>query len=205
MTLLIIIVTCIVSILAFNKPKIFSKMQLNPYLISHRKEWYRLFTHALLHADWIHLIINMFVLYSFGTALEQCFEGLEARGTIKFYKLFYLFFYVMSILVSTLTTVKKHKDDVWYNAVGASGAVSAVVFATIFFNPWGKLYFYGFFPIPGIVFGILYLVYSNYMSRRDGDNINHDAHFLGAVFGFIFPIILDFKLFNYFISQLIHF
>ncbi|GAG05787.1 unnamed protein product, partial [marine sediment metagenome] len=87
----------------------------------------------------------------------------------------------------------------------ASGAVSAVIFAGIFLTPLKKLYLYGIIGIPGIICGILYLIYSSYMSRRNRDNINHDAHFVGAVFGFLFPLILDFKLLSSFINQLLNF
>ena len=106
------------------------------------------------------------------------------------------------MILATVTSIKNHKDDPWYNSVGASGAVSAVVFTSIFFQPLAKLYFYAVIPIPGIVFGVLYLAYSQYMSKRKNDNINHDAHFIGAVFGFLFPLILEPKLINVFLGQL---
>jgi membrane associated rhomboid family serine protease len=86
--------------------------------------------------------------------------------------------------------------------VGASGAVSAVVFTSIFFRPLDNLYIMGILPIPAIIFGVAYLVYSHYMSKMSSDNINHDAHFIGAVFGFIYPLLLDPKLFKVFLNQL---
>jgi membrane associated rhomboid family serine protease len=205
MTFLIVFITSLISIAAFYSPSMMSKLEFNPYQVWHRKEWYRIITHGFLHADWLHLIINMMVLLSFGYAIESIFKNLQVDGIIGNYKLYYGFLYFGGIIVSSLTTLYKQKDNFLYNAVGASGAVSAVIFTSIFFAPWNKLYLYAFIPIPGIIFGVLYLWYCSYMSKKSVDNINHDAHFLGAIFGFIFPLFMDLKLINYFISQLLHF
>ena len=205
MTILLIVITSIISILAFNRRELFDKLQLNPYAVWHKKEWYRIISHGFLHADWVHLFINMFVLFSFGSSVENIFKQLATEGIIKSPVLSYVLLYFVSMIFATLTTIKKQKDNYWYNSVGASGAVSAIVFASIFFQPLAKLYFYAVIPIPGIVFGVLYLGYSHYMSRRGGDNINHDAHFIGAVFGFLFPIILEPKLIYIFLGQLFNF
>lgn len=205
MTILLIVITSIISIVAFNRRELFDKLQLNPYAVWHKKEWYRIISHGFLHADWVHLFINMFVLFSFGSSVENIFKQLAVEGIIKSPVLSYVLLYFVSMIFATLTTIKKQKDNHWYNSVGASGAVSAIVFASIFFQPLAKLYFYAVIPIPGIVFGVLYLGYSHYMSRRGGDNINHDAHFIGAVFGFLFPIILEPKLIYIFLGQLFNF
>lgn len=202
MTVIIVIFTAIISILAFSRPELMNKFQFNPYQVYHRKQYYRLLTHGLLHADWIHLFINMLVLFSFGTAVEQYFQRLEARGMLMFPTLAYLLLYVGAIIISSLTTLKKHKDNHWYNSVGASGGVSAVIFTSIFFAPWQNLLLYAIIPIPGILFGILYLVYSNYMSKKGSDNINHDAHFIGALFGLIFPLFINIGLLGTFLEQL---
>ncbi|HYX09001.1 MAG TPA: rhomboid family intramembrane serine protease [Bacteroidales bacterium] len=204
MTIAIVIITSIISIIAFNNPDLFARLQFNPYQVYHRKEFYRLFTHAFLHADWIHLIVNMLVLFSFGMAVEGYFDQLAAGGYLAHPKLSYLILYVSSVIISSLVTLFKHKDNAWYNSVGASGAVSAVLFTSIFFAPMHKVLFYAILPIPGIIFGVLYLIYSQYMSRRNRDNINHDAHFVGAVFGFIYPLFIDPSLFSWFISQVFH-
>jgi len=203
MTIVFIIITCLVSIIAFNNEHIFSNLQFSPYRVYHRKEYYRLLSHGFVHADWIHLFVNMFVLYSFGTAIENYFGQLEASGLMKYGKAWYTFMYLAAIIFSSITTLKKHKDDVFYNAVGASGAVSAVLFCSIFFNPWAKLGLYFVIPVPAILFGAGYLLYSNYMSRRGTDNVNHDAHFIGAIFGFLFPLLIKFDFINIFISQLL--
>lgn len=205
MTLPIIIITSAISILAFNNHKLFSKLQLNPYQTYHRKQWYRLLTHGFLHADWLHLIINMLVLYSFGTYIEEYFAHLDNAGYLNNPALYYIILYIGGIIISSLTTLKKHKDDPYYNSVGASGAVSAVLFTSIFFAPWQKLLLYAVIPIPGILLGVAYLVYSQYMSKKGRDNVNHDAHFIGAIYGFIFPVIIDFRLVSHFINALTNF
>lgn len=182
-----------------------SWLQFNPYRVYHRKEFYRLVSHGLLHADWVHLFINMIVLLSFGTAVERYFMRLEAMSMLRFPVAGFLLLYGGGVAVSTLTTLRKHKSNQWYNAVGASGGVSAVIFTSIFFAPWQNLLLYAVIPIPGILFGVLYLAYSHYMSKKASDNINHDAHFIGAVYGFIFPLLIDLSLINTFLEQLFSF
>jgi membrane associated rhomboid family serine protease len=105
--------------------------------------------------------------------------------------------------LASVSTVSRYRNQENYSAVGASGAVSAIVFTYIFFAPLEKIYVYMVLPIPGILFGVLYLAYSSYMSRRSKDNINHAAHFWGAVVGFIFPILLEPGLFLVFIDNLL--
>ncbi len=202
MTLIIIIVTLIISVIAFYSEEIMSKMMLNPYQVYHKKEWYRMITHGFLHADWTHLIINMIVLYSFGSNVEGWFRKLKMAGYIDSVAVTYSLLYFGGIVVSSMITLFRHRNNRWYNSVGASGAVSAVIFTSIFFNPLDRLYFFAVIPIPGIVFAILYLVYSSYMSRRSRDNINHDAHFLGAVYGFVFPFLIDLDLISHFLEGL---
>ena len=186
-TIIIIAVTVIVSLLAFNNHEVFRRLAFNAYDIKHFKNSYRFLSYALIHADWIHLFINMMVLYSFGRIVEQYYEMLFGLKGI----LYFILLYVGGTALSTLPSYGKHKDDYSYTAVGASGAVSAVVFTFILFDPLGKL---TIFPIPigipAIVFGILYLIYSAYMGKKNIDNVGHDAHFWGAIFGLVFTIIL---------------
>lgn len=205
MTFFFIGITVLISIMAFNQPEVFSKLQLNPYQVYHRKEWYRLITHGFVHVDWMHLIINMFVLYSFGQGIERLFQELQEAGYLNYYQLWYAGFYISAIVIASLLSVAKHKDDHHYNSVGASGAVSAAVFFFIFFDPYNKLLLFAIIPIPGIVFGIAYLIYSQYMSRKGNDNVNHDAHFIGAVYGFLFPLIIKVSLIHYFIENFLKF
>lgn len=202
MTLVIIIVTLIITVITFYSEELMSRLMLNPYQVIQKREWYRLITHGFLHADWTHLIINMIVLYSFGTNIERWFLQLELSGYISSPALTYSLLYFGGIIISSLITLYRHRNNRWYNSVGASGAVSAVIFTSIFFSPMDRLYFFAVLPIPGIIFAILYLVYSSYMSRRNRDNINHDAHFMGAVYGFAFPILIDTDLLRHFIDGL---
>lgn len=205
MTIILITITVIISVLALYNETIFSRLQFNAYQIYYRKELYRLLTHGFVHANWWHLFVNMFVLYFFGSNTEFFLHNMPGGVIIKNPTLIYLVLYLSSIVVASLISLFKNKDNHFYNSVGASGAVAAVMFFSIFFNPWQKLYLYGIIGIPGIVFAVLYIVYSQYMSRRGGDNINHDAHILGAVFGFVFPLFLNPALIKVFLSQLFAF
>ena len=202
MTILLIILTCIVSVLALYNDKLFAQLQFNAYQIYHRKQYYRLLTHGFVHANWWHLFVNMFVLYFFGGNTEAYLHGLANAGIMQFPTLTFIVMYLLAIIFASTISLFRHKDNHWYNSVGASGAVAAVMFFSIFFNPWEKLYLYAVIGIPGIIFAILYIVYSQYMSRKGGDNINHDAHLLGAVFGFLFPLFIDISLIKVFISEI---
>lgn len=202
MTIIIIAVTAVISILAFSKPRLMDKLLLSPYLMVRSKEWHRLITHAFVHADYMHLIVNMIVLLSFGRNIEIILEQLELSGYISSPPLHFLTLYFGGAIIASLTTIRKHRNNYYYRSVGASGAVSAVVFTSIFFQPLSNLYIMGILPIPGILFGVAYLWYSHYMSRKSNDNINHDAHFLGAVFGFIYPLLISPSLIRVFISEL---
>src|ERR1035437_212008 len=197
-TLMLIIIISLVSAMSFSQRDTLNQLQFNAYKIIHRHQYYRILTHAFVHAGWEHLVVNMIVLYSFGAIVEQYFQ--INFGSIGTY--YYLILFFGSIIFSTLLSLYKQKDNPYYNAVGASGAVSAVLFTAIFFQPWAPIYFFGILPIPGIIFGGLYLYYSYYMSTKKSDNIGHDAHFLGAIFGFIFPILLRPELFKDFINVL---
>lgn len=199
MTLILVLITIGISVYAFNDRRVADMLSLKPDLVYHKFHVHRLLSHALVHADWPHLLINMYVLYIFGTVCEGYFGVVfGGKGGFMFLQL-----YLFSLIVSSAWSVFKHKNNVYYTAVGASGAVMAVVFTSIFFDPWNKLWFFGVIPIPGIVFGILYLVYSLYMGKRNTDNIGHDAHFTGALFGMLYPIIVEPSLFNHFIQKLL--
>ena len=198
-TWIFIIITAAVSIPAFSNKELFSRLRFNPYIIRETKQWHRFLTYGLLHADWAHLMINMFVLYSFGEQVEyfmKYYFGLKGN-------LYFVLLYVGGIFFSVVPAFEKHRNDSWYNAVGASGAVSAVVFSSIIFWPASKIMFLLLpIPIPAVVFGILYLVYSAYMSRKASDNIGHDAHFWGALFGVVFTIVIKPELASIFVKQL---
>lgn len=200
-TYIIIGATVLVSFLAFQNHDLMDKMQFNAAKVVHQKQYYRLISHAFVHAGWSHLLVNMFVLYFFGRGIEQYFGYYFGNRATAYF----LLLYFGGILASNLWSLIKHQNNYYYNAVGASGAVSAMLFAFIFFNPWEKLYFFGILPIPGILFAVGYLFYSYQMSKKSNDNVAHDAHILGAIFGFVFPILLKPQLFTQFIDQLFSF
>jgi membrane associated rhomboid family serine protease len=187
MNIIILVSTVVVSILAFNNPVLFDRLKFNAYAIKHRKETWRFGSYALVHTGWLHLLINMWVLYSFGSIVERTFRmNFGPKGL-----LYYLLFYVGGVLFSVLFDYGKYKDNIYYNAVGASGAVSAVVFSSILIFPMGSIYLFPIpFAIPSWLFGILYLVYTAYMQRKGTDNVGHSAHFWGAVFGMVATVIL---------------
>ncbi len=199
MVIAIIVVTTIVSILAFSNPDLLNRLQFNAWDIRERREGWRFFTYGLVHAGWAHLGINMFVLWSFGRIV---FAGYTEHFENKDW-LFFLLLYIGGVMFSVLYDFRRHRHDPAYNAVGASGAVSAVVFASIILHPASGIYLF-FIPleIPSPIFGILYLVYSAYMARRGRDNIGHSAHFWGAVFGVAFTIALKPTLFLLFLDEL---
>lgn len=202
MTYLLIAFTALVSIPAFRNHEWFSRLQFNAYQVYHRREFHRLLTHGFLHANWTHLLVNMFVLFFFGPVVETTMQQIIGPGMYHWHRLIFMLFYFLGIVVASLISLYKYRENPWYNSVGASGAVSAVIFFYIFFNPWEMIYFYGILPVPGIIMGVLYLVYSQYMSRRGTDNVNHDAHLIGALFGFIFPLIINFRLIGVFLDRL---
>jgi len=204
-TLILSVIIGLVSLAAFNNRTLFAKLQFNAYLVYHRKEYHRLITHAFVHAGWLHLLVNLFVFFIFGRNIESLLNSLEVEGIIKASSIWYLLFFVLAVVFSTSISVFKFKDDIHYNAVGASGGVSAVLFFWIFFNPWEKLYLYGVLPIPAIIFAVAYVIYSQYMGKRNQDNIGHDAHLLGAVFGFVFPLFIRLDFIKIFISQILDF
>lgn len=202
MTVAIILLTSIISLAALSNHELMQRLLLSPYLTVHRKQWYRPLTHAAVHANMPHLIINMIVLLSFGRAVERILTDLQYAGLIQHPTLHYLLLYLGGALIASLPSIRKYRNTYSYQSVGASGAVSGMVFFTIFFNPLNRLYLMGVIPIPGILFAVGYLVYSHYMGRKEGGTINHDAHFVGAIFGFLYPIIINPKLFLYFLSRM---
>lgn len=185
-TLIIIVVTAIISIMAWNNYSLMNRWIMNPYQVANRGQYYRLLTSGFLHADWGHLIFNMISLYFFGGFIEQVFTALfGASGPI-----YLIGFYLVGILVSDIPSFLKHRNNPGYNSLGASGGVSAIIFAAIIFRPLTDICLYFALCIPGFIFGLLYLGYSYYESRRGASNINHDAHFYGALFGILFMIVV---------------
>jgi len=199
MNIIIIAITAIISILAFKNRLLFDRLKFNAYQIKHRKEGWRFVSYAMVHAGWLHLLINMWVLYWFGQIVEKQFRtSFGLKGFV-----YYLLLYLGGVLFAVLFDFGKQKDNIYYNAVGASGAVSAVVFSSILIYPMGSLYLFPIpFAIPAWLFGILYLLYSAYMQKNVRDNVGHSAHFWGAIFGIVFTLIVIPSVFSSFISYL---
>lgn len=197
-TIIIIFVTVAVSLFCFYGGG-FDALKFSAYSVWHRKQWYRMFSYGLVHGGWGHLFFNMLALYCFGRVVEQYFQLVfgETTGIVL-----YIVLYVSALAVSTVGDLIKYRDDWNYSAVGASGAVSAVLFASILFEPKMGIYIYLIpIPIPGFVFAPLYLLYCWYMAKRNTDNIGHSAHFWGAVYGLIFPLVCEPQIFNHFLNQ----
>jgi len=199
-TLLIIISCGLLSYLAFNNPAMFHQLKHWPYEEVRSKEYFRLLTSGFIHADWMHLFINMYILWMFGEWIENVYITLfgELRG-----RLFYLLLFLLTVVFSSLPTLAKYKDEIHYAAVGASGGVSGILFVSILIAPWTPLYLFFIIPIPGIILGVLYLVYSSWAAKNRNDNIGHEAHFYGAIFGVLFTIALKPALFNSFLNKLV--
>ena len=201
MTNLIVIITVVLSIMAFYSRDMMQRMIFNPYMVSEHRQWYRFLTSGFIHNDWMHLIINMLVLWSFGNVVERYYSAIFEEKAL----FYYILLYVGGLVISIAPTYKKHQHNAGYNALGASGAVSAVLFTAILFRPLDKIYLYGLIGLPGIFLGLAYLGYSYYMDKKGGDHINHDAHFWGAVFGVLFTVLLKPSVFLHFLDQLTSF
>jgi len=197
---IIVIINVVVSLIAFQNQDLLSKLIFNAYQVKHRKEYYRVISHAFIHGDFMHLLFNMYVLWSFGGLIETIFTNpdafyyyfpeLEFWGTSSGY-LYYILLYFGGIIFATLPSLKKHGDNIHYNSLGASGAVSAVVLASILLLPTMDIYIF-FIPIgiPAFVVGGAYLGYEYYMSKNSQGRIAHDAHYFGAVYGLVLLLIL---------------
>jgi membrane associated rhomboid family serine protease len=198
---LIILATIVLSVIAFTSKEAQARMIFNPYLIHQKNEWWRFITSGFIHADFVHLFVNMFVFFSFGqSTLEYYRYVFHERAEYLF-----LLLYFGGMVIASISTYKKNYENPQYNALGASGAVSSVVFAFILFEPLRMLYFFGLLPIPGVLFAVLYLVYSYYEAKRATDFVNHEAHFYGAVFGIVFTLFLKPDLFIDFINSVTSF
>jgi membrane associated rhomboid family serine protease len=195
-TLVILVITCAISFAAFSNPKLLERLVLWPPAISRQHQYDRLLTCGFVHADFGHLLFNMFTFLSFGAYMERLFT--PRIGAIG-----YALFYAAGIVVSALPSYLRHQDDSDYRSLGASGAVSAVLFAFILVKPWATILIFAF-PVPAIVFALVYLGYTIYMDRRQTDRINHSAHLWGAIYGVLFTIALDPSVVGRFLDQLAH-
>ena len=201
-TILLIIITVAASIYSWNRKDIYQKWMMNPYAVIHKRQYYRLITSGFIHNGYVHLAFNMITLYFFGDVIEQIFKYYYG-GTGTFY---YLLLYFMGMVIADLPTLYKNRNNPHYNSLGASGAVSAVVFSSILFNPTAKIcLFLPLLCLPGFIFGTLFIIYSYYQGKKMADNINHDAHLYGAFFGVIFSISIEPGVIMSFFNQVLNY
>lgn len=195
--LILIVLTVLVSWAAFNNRKLADRLILWPPAIDRHRQYDRLVTYGFIHADFGHLLFNMITLYFFGGPIETLMQRLT--GSMLTYPLFYLAALVVSILPSYL----KNQKNPNYLSLGASGAVSAVLFAYILLSPW-TIILVLFIPAPAIIYAVFYVGYSLWMDRRGGDRINHSAHLAGAAFGVMFLLIMEPSVLQHFLGQLMN-
>ena len=186
-TYIILAITVFVSITTMDNHTLKNKMMFNAYMIKERKEWYRFFSHGLIHGDWMHLGFNMLSLYMFGKSVEDAYVNMFDEKGI----LFYILLYVGGLAMSSLYSYERNKGNMYYNALGASGAVSAVIYSYIMIAPMNTLKFM-FIPIdiPAYIFGFVYLGIEYYLSKKGNTGIAHDAHFWGAIYGVVLTIMI---------------
>ena len=193
-TLIIIAITCIVSFMALKNSRLMNDLILWPPAISRQREYHRLVTYGVVHADFGHLLFNMITLFFFGRTMAGYFTAW--LGTLGF-----ALFYILALVVSILPTYLANKNNSNYRSLGASGAVSAVLFSFVLLAPWSRIIVF-VIPVPAIVYAVLYVAYSIYMDRRGQGNVNHSAHLWGAAFGVAFTVVVRPEVISHFLSAL---
>lgn len=192
-TVTLILITVIISLIAFSNQKVMSRLIFWPPAMQ-RGQYDRFITHGFVHANGTHLLFNMITLFFFGSVIESFYRQ-------YMYDLGFVLFYLGGLIFAILPSYLKHRNDHRWASLGASGAVSAVLFAYILFEPW-KLIFVFFIPVPAIIFAVLYVAYSVWSGKRDNSNINHSAHLWGAAYGVIMTIIIEPRLIGHFLNKL---
>ena len=203
-TIIIIILTTLISIRAFKDNDLMSKIIFHPPAVK-QGEWHRLFTYGIVHADYTHLIFNMFTLYFFGPEIERVFKSVlgQTSGSI-----FFIVLYLSALFISITPTYFKKKDNASYYSLGASGAVSAIIFAYVLINPMNYMVVL-FIPLmlPAFLFGLIFILISVSLDKKQAGGINHSAHITGGIYGIIYMIAIffvfaDINLISSFISQI---
>ena len=188
LTTILIGITAITSILAFNRPEMLDRWMFTPYRIKNRNQWDRFILSGFIHKDYMHLLFNMFTFYFFGGVTELFLRytfGVLPGGIL------FVVFYLLGIIIADIPTYRKHQNDSYYRALGASGGTAATVFASIIIMPLSDICLFAIICLPGFVLGVLFLIYSYVKGKHGNDNINHDAHLYGAIFGILFILILS--------------
>ena len=203
-TIIIIVITSLISIRAFKDRELMGRLIFHPPAVK-QGNGYRLFTYGVVHADYTHLIFNMFTLYFFGPNIERTFKSVlgQTSGSA-----FFILLYLSALLVSIIPTYFKKKDNASYYSLGASGAVSAIIFAFVLINPMNYMGVL-FIPImlPAFLFGLIFIIISMSLDKKQLGGINHSAHITGGLYGIIYTIAIffvfaDTNLINSFISQI---
>tara|TARA_Y100001978_G_C23694673_1_gene436845 strand:+ start:1262 stop:1876 length:615 start_codon:yes stop_codon:yes gene_type:complete len=187
-TEIIVILTCLISWQAINNLDLRDQFLFVPYAVKHNNEFYRILSHVLVHADFSHLVFNMISLFYLGGYLEA--ELINTYESVGIY--YYIILYISGGVAATVFPYFKNSDNPMYRSLGASGAVSAVIFATILWEPQLELMLM-FIPIPikAYVLGPIYLAIEYYSMRKGASGIAHDAHLGGALFGILFVLLID--------------
>ncbi|ROL57391.1 rhomboid family intramembrane serine protease [Bacteroidetes/Chlorobi group bacterium Naka2016] len=194
-SLTILAIIIISSLIGFSSPnQILTRFSLNPYSIVHYRKYYQIVTHVFIHLDWMHLLFNALTFYFFAPQLEF------AIGSERFALVF-----ITAGIVASFPSIVKNKDNPNYYSLGASGAIAGVLFSFILFYPTSRIYMF-FIPIgiPAPIFALIYLGYCVYASKYHSTNINHEAHFWGAVWGLFITIVMFPNIVEYFIQTIKH-
>jgi membrane associated rhomboid family serine protease len=193
-TIALIVVNCVVSWIAWKDRAWMDRLILWPPAVAKGHQYWRLFTYGFVHADAQHLLFNMITLFFFGGFIERQFSA-------YFGPVGYVLFYLSALLVSILPSYLRNRNNAGYRSLGASGAVSAVLFAFILVNPWALIIVL-VLPVPAIIYGVLYVGYSIWMERQQRDNVNHSAHLWGAGYGVLFFVLLEPRVLEVFVQRL---
>jgi len=190
--------TCLLSYYAFSRPQVTTDLMMTPYLIRQRQQYFRFISSGFIHNGTAHLLLNMFSFYFFGGSVEIMLKSIfGSRGS-----LYFILLYIMGIVVSDLPTYFKQRNNPSYHALGASGGVSAVIFASILLRPMSDICLYAVLCLHGFILGTLYIVFYYYQGRKANDGINHDAHLYGALFGLVFLAVLYPESLPHFLEQI---
>lgn len=196
---IIVLLTAIISVYALSSRPALEKMMLNPYQVVAHKQYWRVISHGFIHGDYLHLFFNMYVLWEFGRPIYTIFTNQVAFCQVidcndwwgsRLGQNLFIIMYIGAVVVASLPSILKHRNNPGYNSLGASGAVSAVVLIFILLFPTSTLYLFFAIPIPAFLAGVLFFVYETYMNKRGGTGVAHDAHLFGALFGLLFMAVL---------------
>lgn len=193
---IIFVITIASSIYSFSNPQVLGEMMLHPYSISRKKRIYTILTSGLVHRDWGHLLFNMITFYYFGFGLEKLLIQVSSWGHLQF-----AIIYILSLILSDIPTIIQEKNNPGYFSLGASGAICAVLFSYILFDPKMMLGIFMIIPMPAYLFGVLFLGYCIWASKNSKDGVNHDAHLFGALSGLILTIIFYPWIIRHFIDR----